>query len=68
MKSELDIYAEMSLKRGEFWHRLDKKNGYSLYSSGYTTPVYRIFDVDGKRVYTSTNYDDAMIKFERLTA
>lgn len=67
MRSELDIYSEMTLKRGEFWHRLDKKNGYSLYSSGYTTPVYRIFDANGKRVYTNTNYDATMIEFERLT-
>ena len=49
MRSELDIYAEMTLKRGGVWYRLDEKNGYSVYKTqdkyternytGYTAPV-----------------------------
>lgn len=77
MRSELDIFAEMTLKRGGVWYRLDEKNGYSVYKTqdkytehnytGYTTPVYQIYNTDGKRVFASTNFTETMIKFRQLT-
>ena len=33
MRSELDIFAEMTLKRGGVWYRLGEKNGYSVYKT-----------------------------------
>ena len=77
MKSELEIFAEMTLKRGGVWYRLDKKNGYSVYKTqdkyternytGYTTPVYQIYNADGKRVFASTSFTETMRKFKYLT-
>lgn len=77
MRSELDIYAEMTLKRGGVWYRLDEKNGFSVYKTqdkyternytGYTAPVYQIFNADGKRVFASTNFTETMMKFRHLT-
>ena len=77
MKSELEIFAEMTLKRGGVWYRLDEKNGYSVYKTqdkyternytGYTTPVYQIFTVDGKRIFASTSFTEAMEKFRHIT-
>lgn len=77
MRSELDIYAEMTLKRGGVWYRLDEKNGYSVYKTqdkyternytGYTTPVYQIFNAYGERVFASTSFTETMMKFKYLT-
>lgn len=77
MKMELEIFAEMTLKRGGVWYRLDEKNGYSVYKTqdkfiernctGYTSPVYQIFNADGKRIHASTNFTEAMVKFRHLT-
>jgi len=77
MRSELDIYAEMTLKRGGVWYRLDEKNGFSVYKTqdkyiernctGYTAPVYQIFNADGKRVFASTSFTETMMKFRHLT-
>ena len=76
MKSELEIFAEMTLKRGGVWYRLDEKNGYSVYKTqdkytehnytGYTTPVYQIYNTDGERVFASTNFTETMMKFKQL--
>lgn len=76
MKSELDIYAEMTLKRGGVWYRLDEKNGYSVYKTqdkyternytGYTAPVYQIYNTDGERAFASTNFTETMLKFRQL--
>ena len=77
MRSELDIYAEMTLKRGGVWYRLDEKNGYSVYKTqdkyternytGYTAPVYQIYNTDGERAFASTNFTETMMKFRYLT-
>ena len=77
MRSELDIFAEMTLKRGGVWYRLDEKNGFSVYKTqdkyternytGYTTPVYQIFNADGERVFASTIFTETMMKFRHLT-
>lgn len=77
MRSELKIYSEMTLKRGGVWYRLDEKNGYSVYKTqdkytqrgytGYTTPVYQIFNADGERVFASTIFTETMMKFKYLT-
>lgn len=76
MRSELDIYAEMTLKRGGVWYRLDEKNGYSVYKTqdkyternytGYTAPVYQIYNTDGERAFASTNFTETMLKFRQL--
>jgi hypothetical protein len=77
MRSELDIFSEMTLKRGGVWYRLEEKYGFSVYKTqdkyternytGYTAPVYQIFRNDGKRVFASTSFTETMIKFRRLT-
>lgn len=77
MRSELEIFAEMTLKRGGVWYRLDEKSGYSVYKTqdkytergytGYTSPVYQIFNAVGKRVHASTNFTETMVKFRHLT-
>lgn len=77
MKSELEIFAEMTLKRGGVWYRLCEKYGLSIYKTqdkyternytGYTTPVYQIFTVDGKRIFASTSFTETMEKFRHLT-
>lgn len=76
MRSELDIYAEITLKRGGVWYRLDEKNGYSVYKTqdkyternytGYTAPVYQIYNTDGERAFASTNFTETMLKFRQL--
>ena len=77
MKSELKIFSEMTIKRGGIWYLLDEKNGYSLYKTqdkyternftGYTTPVYQIYNADGKRVFASTSFTETIRKFKYLT-
>lgn len=77
MKSELKIFSEMTIKRGGIWYLLDEKNGFSVYKTqdkyternytGYTSPVYQIFNADGKRVFASTSFTETMMKFRRLT-
>lgn len=77
MKTELEIFAEMTLKCDGVWYRLDEKNDYSVYKTqdkvlthnytGYTSPVYQIFNADGKRIHASTNFTETMIKFRHLT-
>ena len=77
MKSELKIFAEMTVKRGGIWYLLDEKNGYSVYKTqdkyteinytGYTTPVYQIYNADGKRVFASTSFTETIRKFKYLT-
>ena len=76
MRTELDIFAEMTLKRGGVWYRLDEKNGFSVYKTqdkyternytGYTAPVYQIFNANGKRVFASTSFTETMMKFRQL--
>lgn len=77
MKSELKIFSEMTIKRGGIWYLLDEKNGYSLYKTqdkyternytGYTAPVYQIYNADGKRVFASTSFTETIMKFKYLT-
>lgn len=54
-----------------------RKNGFSVYKTqdkfternytGYTTPVYQIYNADGKRVFASTSFTETMRKFKYLT-
>lgn len=77
MRSELDIFAEMTLKRGGVWYKLCEKYGLAIYKAQdkyteynytwYTTPVYQIFTADGKRIFASTSFTETMEKFNHLT-
>lgn len=77
MSTRLEMYTKMTIKRGGVWYRLDKKNGYSVYKTqdkyternytGYTTPVYQIFNADGERVFASSSFTETMMKFKYLT-
>ena len=74
--TELEIFAEITLKHGGEWWRLEKSKMYSLYMCKtryevngrifYNPPVYQIFAYNGRRVFASTDRKAAYGKFESL--
>lgn len=61
-KSELELFAKQTLEQGGEWYELED----GLYESKskhlvnrnyiYGTPVYQVFNSEGKRVYASISY------------
>lgn len=57
MKTELEIFSEITLSRGGVWYRLAEYKRYSMYKTQdaikdtretkYTTPIFQIFDKYG---------------------
>lgn len=75
--NELEIFAEITLKNGGEWWRLEESKECSLYCCKtkymiknnfyYNPPVYQIFDSKGKRIFASTDYRTAYKKFVEVT-
>lgn len=67
---DVELFANDMLSKGGTWFELEKCGAYVLYKTqsifcdgrnwhGFK-PVYQVFDGDGKRVFASTNYNNAM--------
>lgn len=76
MKTELEIFSEITLSRGGVWYMLAECKGYSMYKTQdaikgtretkYTTPVFQIFDKDGQRIFAGMNYKEAYNYFDTV--
>ena len=74
--TELETYAQFALDNGGFWYPLEKSDNYTMTKSQnkymvkhnyyYDSPVYQIFDAQGKRIFASTNYIATYEKYKRL--
>lgn len=72
--TELEIFAKFTLEKGDEWWELEKCNNGGLYESKghyienyrdyYTSPVFQVFNKDGKRIMTSMNYLEAIKYYE----
>ena len=76
-RTDLSIFAEMTLSQGGHWYTLCESENYTLCSSKsvywdgnhkfFGNPVYQIFENStGARIYTSTNYTNALYKYDTL--
>lgn len=74
--TDLQMFAEITLKNGGEWWLLEESENYSLYSCKtkytanfhvyYNPPTYQVFNKAGKRVFTSSDYMPAFKKYKRL--
>lgn len=73
----LEIFAKFTLDNGGVWYQLEKSENYSMYKTQskfmekhsyyYSSPVYQIFDMQGNRVFASTNYKETYEEYKRLS-
>lgn len=73
-KTELEIFAEYTIKNGGKWFLLEDGTNAKLYKSqmwhlvgnNYVgdAPVYQVFDSNGKRIYSTTNLSLAYSFYE----
>ena len=74
--SELELFAEQTIKQGGVWFKLEQKGDYKLYETYskycdgrnyYNGPVvYQIFDKNGKRIFATQSYQNAVTKMKLL--
>ena len=74
--NELKLFAEITLKHGGAWWKLEESENYSLHLSktrfmvkgreNFLSPVYQIFNSKGDRVFASTDRKTAYNKYENL--
>lgn len=74
--TDLEFFADITLKHGGEWWKIEESEDYSLYCSKtkymikhnyyYNPTLYQIFDSKGKRVFASTNYRMAYKKFTEM--
>ena len=74
--NDLKAFAEITLKHGGEWWKLEESENYSLHMSKtkfmiknqvhYLSPVFQIFNSKGDRVFASTDRKTAYDKYENL--
>ena len=67
---DLDLFADQTISNGGTWYKLEELNGYCLCKSQMwysdvresygCTPVFQVFDRDGKRICTTLSYQEAL--------
>lgn len=72
--TELEMFAKFTLEKGDEWWKLEQCDNGGLYKSRgryienhreyYTSPVYQIFNKEGKRIMTSMDYMTAFKYYE----
>lgn len=71
-KSELELFAEQTLNQGGEWYKLEdglyKCFGKHLVGNNYVndTPVYQVFNSEGKRVFASVSYTLAYSYYQNM--
>lgn len=67
--TELECFAKQTLEQGGEWWKLEEglyvcKTKQLINNYFYDTPVYQVFNPEGKRLFTSTSYRLAYIYWE----
>lgn len=71
-KTELELFAEQTIKQGGEWHKLEdglyKCFGKHMVGNNYVndTPVYQVFNSEGKRVFASVSYTLAYSYYQNM--
>lgn len=74
--NELETFAKFTLDSGGVWFTLEKSDDYTLFKTQdrylhknnyyYDTPIYQIFNADGKRIFAGTDYLQAYNYYKKL--
>ena len=74
--TELEMFAKSIIEDGNQWWELEKSDKGGLYMSKkvysdgrndyYGTPMYQVFNSEGKRIGVTPIYNDALAKYRRL--
>lgn len=71
--TDLELFAKQTLEQGGEWYKLEdglylSKSKYLVNNNYfYNTPVYQVFNTEGKRLFASTSYDAAYRFWVNLT-